>query len=561
MMQLEQAPSIRTTIVRRLAPSYAAMGRFGLILVMLLMMAVLTILQPAYFLTRENLTNIARQISSNSILALGEFAVIVTAGIGRSVGSVMGLSMIVLALAVHADWAAGLAVAVALLVGLGVGLVNGLALTRLHLPHTFIATLATLNIARGATYLLSGGVPISGLPPIVRMWGANDITLLGGTSFPIDFPISFLIVIALYLAMWVLWRKTSTGRHIYAIGGSPKAAQYAGINIPRTLALVYVLSGGLAGIAGILLAGRVNSGYPTRGPGAELDAIAAVIIGGASFFGGRGTAGGVFIGAIIMGLLRNGLNLMNVSVFWQQVMLGFIILLAVYLDVLGRRAMRLESLSRSDGAAKGVRRFSRGQSNGPIGTQREARHMMARRITGIVTALLVVLALLTPGISEGAAKYTILLSMKGPGSGNPFWAAVERGARDTAKAMVVNLVVLAPPAETDVQAQIAQIEDQIAKRVNAIVVANGLMPLGAAAAVKARGKAGKVLIVGFDAIPEAAQAILSGTMAASVAQSPYNMGKFGVQNALRALTKKSVAKRIDTGTVLVTKKNAAQYAK
>ena len=343
MMQLEQAPSIRTTIVRRLAPSYAALGRFGLILVMLLMMAMLTILQPAYFLTRENLTNIARQISSNSILALGEFAVIVAAGIDLSVGSVMGLSMIVLALAVHADWAAGLAVAVALLVGLGVGLVNGLALTRLHLPHPFIATLATLNIARGATYLLSGGVPISGLPPIVRMWGADDITLLGGTSFPIDFPISFLIVVALYLAMWLLLTKTSTGRHIYAIGGSPKAAQYAGINIPRNLALVYVLSCGLAGIAGILLAGRVNSGYPTAGTGAELDAIAAVIIGGASFFGGRGTAGGVFIGAIIMGLLRNGLNLMNVSVFWQQVMLGFIILLAVYLDVLRRRAMRLES--------------------------------------------------------------------------------------------------------------------------------------------------------------------------------------------------------------------------
>src|SRR5437773_6519349 len=126
MMQLEQAPSIRTTIVRRLAPSYAAIGRFGLILVMLLMMAILTILQPAYFLTRENLTNIARQISSNSILALGEFAVIVTAGIDLSVGSVMGLSMIVLALAVHADWAAGMAVAVALLAGLGVGLVNGL---------------------------------------------------------------------------------------------------------------------------------------------------------------------------------------------------------------------------------------------------------------------------------------------------------------------------------------------------------------------------------------------------------------------------------------------------
>src|SRR5437879_11015479 len=191
------------------------MGRVGLMLVMLRMTAVLTILQPAYFLTRESLTNIARQISSNSILALGEFAVIVTAGIDLSVGSVMGLSMIVLALAVHADWAAGMAVAVPLLAGLGVGLVTGLALTRLHLPHPFIATLATLNIARGATYLLSGGVPIAGLPPIVRMWGADDITLVGGTAFPMDFPIWVPFVIALYTARRAELTKTSTGRHLY----------------------------------------------------------------------------------------------------------------------------------------------------------------------------------------------------------------------------------------------------------------------------------------------------------------------------------------------------------
>ncbi len=341
-MQLEQASSAKATIAQRLAPSQAVVGRFGLILVLLVMMTILSVLQPSYFLTRENLTNIARQISSNAILALGEFAVILTAGIDLSVGSVMGLSMIVLALGVHADWAAGLAMLAALGAGLGVGLLNGLALTRLHLPHPFIATLATLNIARGATYLLSGGVPISGLPRSVRLWGAEDVTLLGGTSFAIDFPISFLIVIVLYAAVWILLMKTTTGRHIYAVGGSPKAAQYAGINISRSLTLVYVISGGMAGVAGVLLAGRVNSGYPTAGMGAELDAIAAVIIGGASFFGGRGTAGGVFVGAIMMGLLRNGLNLMNVSVFWQQVFIGLIILLAVYLDVLRRRAMRLE---------------------------------------------------------------------------------------------------------------------------------------------------------------------------------------------------------------------------
>jgi len=342
-MQVPQVAAVHGTLVQRIAPSQAVLRRFGPVFVVILMMAVLTILQPAYFMTRENLTNVARQISSNALLALGEFVVILTAGIDLSVGSVMGLAMIVLALTVQMGWAPVLALAAALAAGVGVGLVNGLALTRMHLPHPFIATLATLNIARGATYLLSGGVPISGLPRAVRLWGAEDITVLGGTAVTIDFPIAFLIVIGLYAAASVFLTRTKTGRHIYAIGGSPKAAQYAGVNISRNLVLVYVISGALAGIAGILLAGRVNSGYPTAGTGAELDAIAACIIGGASFFGGRGTAGGVFVGAIIMGLLRNGLNLMNVSVFWQQVCIGLIILLAVYVDVLRRRAMRVET--------------------------------------------------------------------------------------------------------------------------------------------------------------------------------------------------------------------------
>lgn len=318
------------------------LGRFGLLLVVLVMMATLTILQPEYFLTRENLTNVARQISSNAVLALGEFLVIVTAGIDLSVGSVMALSMTVLALAVQAGWTSGLSLVLALGIGSGVGAANGLALTRLHLPHPFIATLATLNIARGATFLLSGGVPISGLTPTVRFFGAGDVFIFTGTRLATAFPISFLVVILLYAGGWLFMAKTQPGRHTYAVGGNARAARYAGINVDRILLLVYVISGAMAGIAGILLAGRVNSAYPTAGTGAELDAIAAVIIGGASFFGGRGTAGGVFIGAIIMGLLRNGLNLMNVSAFWQQVFIGLIILGAVYIDVLRRRAMRLE---------------------------------------------------------------------------------------------------------------------------------------------------------------------------------------------------------------------------
>jgi ribose transport system permease protein len=341
-MGAERVSVGQVAISRPQALGRDVVGRFGLLGVVLLMMGVLTILQPQYFLTRENLTNVARQVSSNAVLALGQFVVVVTAGIDLSVGSVMGLSMIVVALAIQAGWTSGLALLAALGVGIAVGRLNGLALTRLHLPHPFIATLATLNIARGATYLLSGGVPISGLTPAVRVFGAGEIRLFGGTALSTSVPVSFLIVVLLFIAVSIFMTKTRTGRHIYAIGGSPRSAQYAGVNVNRILTLVYSISGGLAGVAGILLAGRVNSGYPTAGTGAELDSIAAVIIGGASFFGGRGTASGVFFGAIIMGLLRNGLNLMNVSVFWQQVFIGFIILLAVYVDVLRRRAMRLE---------------------------------------------------------------------------------------------------------------------------------------------------------------------------------------------------------------------------
>lgn len=320
----------------------AALGRLDLLLVVVLLMAVLTALQPRFFLTRENLTNVARQISSNAVLALGQFVVVATAGIDLSVGSVMGLCMTVLALLVKAGWPAVLSLPAAVLLGAAVGAANGLALTRLHLPHPFIATLATLNVARGATYLLSGGVPISGLTPEVRWLGSADVVLFEGSRLATSLPVSFLVVVALYGAVAGFMRKTPTGRHIYAVGGSPRAAQYAGIDVARLLVLVYVLCGAMAGVAGVLLAGRVNSAYPTAGLGAELDSIAAVIIGGASFFGGRGTPGGVFLGAVVMGLVRNGLNLMNVSVFWQQVLIGLIILLAVYVDVLRRRSTQME---------------------------------------------------------------------------------------------------------------------------------------------------------------------------------------------------------------------------
>lgn len=331
---------MRVPTVPRPAPSQRAgrlrlveIGdRFGVVLILVGMAVVLTILEPRYFPTYQNLSNIARQSSVNAMLSLGQFLAIVTAGIDLSVGSVMALSMVTLAVAAHAGLPWYLVILIAPAVGAAIGLLNGLGLTKLRLPHPFIVTLGTLNIARGLTNLVSRGVPISGLPPEVRVLGFGNIAVGG-----VKVPIIFLVVGIFYFGFWVFLQHTRTGRHIYAIGGNPEAARVSGINIDRTLTLVYVLAGTLAGMGGLLLAGRTNSGYPNAGLGAELDAIAAVIIGGASFFGGRGTVLGVLAGAVIMGMLRNGLNLLSVSVFWQQVVIGLVIIVAVYGDVLRRR--------------------------------------------------------------------------------------------------------------------------------------------------------------------------------------------------------------------------------
>jgi ribose/xylose/arabinose/galactoside ABC-type transport system permease subunit len=315
------------------------LDNYGIILVLLLMIVMLTFLSP-YFLTVENLTNVARQTSVNALLALGQFLVILTAGIDLSVGSVLALSMVSLALAIHSDIPGLAAVAIALSLGLLCGLLNGWGLSKLRLPHPFICTLAMLNIARGATFLLSGGVPISGLPDEVRFWGAGDIPLATVGDREIVFPMAMVVVIAFYLLFWVVLEHTPFGHHVYAVGGNPQAARYSGINVDRVLTTVYVLCGGLAAVAGIVLAGRTNSGYPNAGSGSELDAIAAVIIGGASFFGGRGTVVGTLVGAFIMGFLRNGMNLLDVSAFWQFIVIGVVIIVAAYTDVLRRRSMR-----------------------------------------------------------------------------------------------------------------------------------------------------------------------------------------------------------------------------
>jgi ribose/xylose/arabinose/galactoside ABC-type transport system permease subunit len=308
--------------------------RYGVLLVVLVMGFASYLLEPEVFLTWRNIGNIFRQIGFNALLALGEFVVIVTAGIDLSVGSTLALAMMTTAVLAKGGYAWPVLIVAPLLVGLAVGIVNGLGLTKLKLPHPFIMTLGMLNIARGLTNLISGGVPISGLPDPVRWMGAGNINL----TDTIDIPVSLPVILITYALVGAFLQYTRTGRHIYAIGGNPQAARVSGINVNRTLVLVYGLCGLLAGFSGLLLAGRTNSGFPNAGLGQELDAISAVIIGGASFFGGRGSVLGVFAGALVIGLMRNILNLRNVPVFWQQVLIGVVIIAVVYLDVLRRRA-------------------------------------------------------------------------------------------------------------------------------------------------------------------------------------------------------------------------------
>lgn len=311
--------------------------RYGVFAVVVLMILVLSALQPDIFPTTQNLTNILRQIAMNALLALGLYIVIMTAGIDLSVGSIMALATMLLAMADTSGLWWPLAIVVGPLVGIACGLVNGLGLTVLRLPHPFIMTLGTLYSLRGITNLVSGGRPVSGVSPEVRFLGSGEIPLPFLGEFA-SFPVSALVLLVCYGSVAFFINKVSLGRHIVAVGGNPQAARVSGINVDRVLLVVYGLSGFFAGLAALLMAGRTGAGFPNAGIGAELDAIAAVIIGGASFFGGRGTVMGVFAGVLVMGLLRNGLNLMDVSAFWQQTLIGMIVVGAVYVDVLRRKA-------------------------------------------------------------------------------------------------------------------------------------------------------------------------------------------------------------------------------
>jgi ribose transport system permease protein len=304
--------------------------RVGPLLGLAILCVALAIASP-HFLTVDNLLNVLRQSAINAVLALGQLMVIITAGIDLSIGSILGLTIVLLAKMLRAGMSPAAACLLTIACGVAVGLVNGLLLTRLKLPHPFISTLGTMNVARGAALLIAGGVPISGMPEGFRSAMAGEILRI---------PSPVIVAGLAYALAHVFLTRTVYGRDLYAIGGNREAARLCGIPVDRRLNLAYALSGAAAGLAAVVLAARMNSGFPLAGSGAELDAIAAVIIGGASFFGGVGTVGGTLIGALIIGFLRNGLNLLDVSAFWQMIVIGVVIVVAVFIDVLRQRVGR-----------------------------------------------------------------------------------------------------------------------------------------------------------------------------------------------------------------------------
>ncbi|MEV4009766.1 ABC transporter permease [Nonomuraea angiospora] len=322
MLVSTNVPAVRPTARTLLAEN----GSVAALVVLVVALSLLS----GDFLTVTNLLNVGVQAAVTAILAFGSTFVIITSGIDLSVGAVAALSAIVLA------WTAAdsglpwpLATLVALAVGIGCGLVNAALIAYGKLPP-FIATLAMLGVARGLALVVSQGSPIE-MPEAVSHLGDT----VGGYL-----PVPVLVMALMGVIAAVVLNRTYAGRAMYAIGGNEEAARLSGIAVSRQKLVTYALSGAFAAVAGIVLASRLASAQPQAASGYELDAIAAVVIGGASLSGGKGRALGTLVGALILAVLRNGLNLLSVSAFWQQVVIGVVIALAVLLDTLRRRSGR-----------------------------------------------------------------------------------------------------------------------------------------------------------------------------------------------------------------------------
>ncbi|WP_269859173.1 ABC transporter permease/substrate-binding protein [Streptomyces sp. RPT161] len=603
------------------------------------------------FLTADNLLNVGVQAAVTAILAFGATFVIVSAGIDLSVGSVAALSATVLA------WTATshgipvvLAVVLAIATGVACGLVNGFLISYGKLPP-FIATLAMLSVGRGLSLVISQGSPIA-FPDSVSHLGDT----LGGWL-----PVPVLVMVVMGLLTALVLGRTYIGRSMYAIGGNEEAARLSGLRVRRQKLAIYALSGLFAAAAGIVLASRLSSAQPQAATGYELDAIAAVVIGGASLAGGTGGASGTLVGALILAVLRNGLNLLSVSAFWQQVVIGVVIALAVLLDTVRRRA-GAGTVAAGTGAGGG-----------------RGRQAVTYVLAAVVAAALVgAMSFLHGGASSTTSKVGLSLSTMN----NPFFVQIRAGAQAEARQLGVDLTVT--DAQNDASQQANQLQNFTSEGLGAIIVnpvdsdaagpsvrsankaripviavdrgvhkadtaalvasdnieggelaartlaeklggkgsivvlqgqagtsasrergagfAEGLkaypgikvvaeqpadfdrtkgldvmtnllqahpdvqgvfaendeMALGAIKALGSRAGT-SVSVVGFDGTPDGLAAVKAGTLYASVAQQPTELGRIAVRNALRAAEGKAVDKTVKVPVKVVTKANAAGF--
>jgi len=311
--------------------------RFQSVLALALMVLALALMTDKFF-TVDNSLNVLRQICANLCLSVGMTIIILSGGIDLSVGSMLALSgavaagllkngVVIPGTDVFIEVTVSGAILAGLLVGTVLGWFNGLVITRFKLPP-FVATLGMLSIARGLTMLWTGGFPITRLGDTFGFMGSGDV---------VGIPMPVWISAALVALSVVLMTRTRLGRNVYAVGGNERAARLSGLNVNRIKLLVYTLGGTMSGVAGLLVTARLDSATPTAGLSYELDSIAAVVIGGTSLNGGRGTILGTVLGCLIIGVLNNGLVLLEVSPFWQQVIKGLVIVIAVAVDKMGAR--------------------------------------------------------------------------------------------------------------------------------------------------------------------------------------------------------------------------------
>ncbi|MED3761404.1 ribose ABC transporter permease [Peribacillus frigoritolerans] len=297
--------------------------KFGPLLALVLLFIVITVLNPS-FMEPNNILNLLRQTSINALIAFGMTFIILTGGIDLSAGSILALSSALMAGMMVSGLDPILAILVGILLGAIMGVINGILVSKGKMAP-FIVTLATMTIFRGLTLVYTDGKPITGI-------GDSVMFQMLGRGYFLGVPVPAVVMIIAFMILWFLLHKTSFGRKTYAIGGNERASRISGIKVDRVKVAIYGLAGTMAAIAGAILTSRLNSAQPTAGQSYEMDAIAAVVLGGTSLSGGKGRLFGTLVGVLIIGTLNNGMNLLGVSSFYQQVVKGAVILIAVLLD-------------------------------------------------------------------------------------------------------------------------------------------------------------------------------------------------------------------------------------